>query len=155
MTASARRVVTPARGRPGVAPPRRRRVARLLGPVAALAAAGVVAAVLHVVDPNQPGHYPTDPLLALTGWWCPGCGSLRALHALTDGDLGTALARNPLALAMFGVLGGMWVRWAARAWTGRPRTLLAPPWVLWAFLALVLVFWVARNLPGATWLSPA
>ena len=43
-----------------------------------------------MVDPNQPGHYPTDPFLAITGLYCPGCGTLRALHALARGDLLTA-----------------------------------------------------------------
>ncbi|GMA37439.1 DUF2752 domain-containing protein [Demequina litorisediminis] len=40
--------------------------------------AGALAAVTYVgnVDPHEGGHYPTCPSLLLTGFYCPGCGSL-------------------------------------------------------------------------------
>ena len=72
---------------------------RALAPVLAVSVAGLAAgALLYVVDPNQPGHYPTCPFLALTGLYCPGCGALRATHDLLHGDVAGALARNPLAV---------------------------------------------------------
>jgi hypothetical protein len=120
--------------------------------VAAVAALGVLAAV----DPNEPGHYPTCPLLATTGLWCPGCGSLRAVHALVGGDVPTALQRNP-----FMVLAAPFLVWAWLRWTGTalglmpPRRSAAPAWAVWTLLAVVLGFWVLRNMPGLTWLSPA
>jgi hypothetical protein len=127
------------------------------GALPAAVAASAVGALgfLAAVDPNEPGHYPTCPFLALTGYWCPGCGSLRALHAIAHGDLGTAMARNP-----FTVLAGIglvvtWALWVRRSWLGRPRSWVAPPWLLYALLAGVVVFWVLRNLPGWTPLSPA
>lgn len=131
------------------------RVRRLALPLASLAAAGTVALIVHDVNPNQPGHYPTCPFLFITGWYCPGCGSLRAIHALTNGDVGTALARNPMTVIMLVVLAGLWVGSVRRRWSGRPRTWVAPAWVLWGFLGVVIAFWILRNLPGMTWLSPA
>jgi hypothetical protein len=131
------------------------RLHRMVVPVGAAAAAGAVGLLVHAVDPNEAGHYPTCPFLMITGWWCPGCGSLRALHALSDGDVGTALARNPLTVVMLGVLLFLWAGSLRRGWTGRARTTLAPAWVLWGFLGVVLSYWVLRNLPGMTWLSPA
>ena len=129
-----------------------RAVLRPLGvAVAALAATGYVA----VVDPNVAGHYPTCPFLAITGWYCPGCGALRAVHALAHGDLSTALARNPFAVVAAGYLAVAWVLWLRRTATGRPRRWLAPPWVLYSVLGAILMFWVLRNVPGWTWLSPA
>ena len=118
---------------------------------AALAAAGYVASV----DPNVAGHYPTCPFLAVTGWYCPGCGSLRAIHALGHGDLPTALARNPFAVVALGYLAVTWVLWLRRAVTQRPVRWLAPPRVLYGVLGAILMFWVLRNLPGWTFLSPA
>jgi len=117
----------------------------------ALIAAGCVASV----DPNAAGHYPTCPFLAVTGWYCPGCGALRAVHALGHGHLMTALARNPFTVVVVGYLVVTWVLWFQRAARGRPRRWLAPPWVLYGALGAILMFWVLRNLPGWTWLSPA
>lgn len=118
---------------------------------AALASAGYVTAV----DPSAAGHYPACPFLAITGWYCPGCGALRAMHALGHGDLITALARNPFAVAAFGYLAITWLLWLRRTVTGRPPRRLAPPWVLHAVLGLIVAFWVLRNVPGWAWLSPA
>jgi hypothetical protein len=142
----AERLPAPLRERGG-----RRRAA---GPAATLLLAGAAAAVVATVDPNQPGHYPTCPFLLLTGHWCPGCGSLRAVHALAHGDLGEALARNPLAVALLPLAVVLWGLWVRRRLTGRPRTWAAPGWAIWALLAVVLVFWVLRNLSGFGWLAP-
>jgi hypothetical protein len=130
----------------------RRAVLLPLGVAAtALVGAGYVAGV----DPNVAGHYPTCPFLAVTGWYCPGCGGLRAVHALAEGDVMTALARNPFAVVVLGYLAVTWALWLQRTISGRPRRWLAPPWVLYGVLAAILAFWVLRNLPGWTWLSPA
>jgi hypothetical protein len=122
-------------------------------PIGLAALSLVPLAYVSQVDPNQAGHYPTCPFLWITGWYCPGCGSLRAVHALTHLDVGTALARNPLTVAFVGVLAAMWVAWLQRSVTGRARR-VAPAWVLWTLLGVVCVFWVVRNLPGMQWLAP-
>lgn len=130
----------------------RRAVLPVLGVGAvALIGAGLVTAV----DPGVAGHYPTCPFLAVTGWYCPGCGALRAIHALGHGDLVTALARNPFAVVACGYLIVTWLIWLRRTVTGRPARWLAPAWVLHGVLGLILAFWVLRNVPGWTWLSPA
>ena len=127
----------------------------VLAPLGVAAAALVVTGYVAAVDPNAAGHYPTCPFLAITGWYCPGCGALRAVHALTHGDLATALARNPFAVVALGYLVVAWVLWLGRAARGQPARRLAPPWVLYVVLAAVVAFGVLRNVPGWTWLSPA
>jgi len=123
----------------------------VLGTAAGLGAATVL---VGLVDPNDGGHYPTCPLLALTGIYCPFCGGLRAVHDLVHLDLGGALARNPLAVVALPLVALLWLLWAQRAFTG--RQLIAPkPWWGTATIVLLVVFMVARNLPGASWLSPA
>lgn len=124
-------------------------------PAAVATAAGVVVGTLAVVDPNQPGHYPTCPFLALTGMYCPGCGSLRAIHDLAHGDPSDAMARNPLAVVAVAGLLVAYAAWTRRLWRGEPRSWVAPPWLLYLMLAGVVAFWVLRNVPGWTWLSPA
>lgn len=136
-------------------PGERGRTARLTAPVVTAAAGFSAAAYLHAVDPGVPGHYPSCPFLMVTGLWCPGCGSLRALHALTGGDLTTALARNPLTVCAVALATVGWLAWLRRAYAGRPLSLNPAPRLLWAALGLVMAFWVLRNVPGWTWLSPA
>jgi hypothetical protein len=131
-----------------------RTVPAVARPVLVAASAVAALAFLGSVDPNEPGHYPTCPFLAVTGWFCPGCGSLRALHALAHGDLRAALAHNPLLVLTVPALLGWWAAWLVRSVRGRPRRWVAPAWTIWAFLAVVLVFGVARNLPGAAFLAP-
>jgi hypothetical protein len=124
------------------------------GPAVVAASALAALAWIASVDPNEPGHYPTCPFLAVTGWFCPGCGSLRALHALAHGDLRDAVARNPLTVLALPVLLVWWAGWLVRTVRGRGRRWVAPAWTLWALLAVVLAFTVARNLPGAAFLAP-
>ncbi len=127
---------------------------RMLWPAVSAIGGLAFAAVVHSVDPNVEGHFPTCPWLALTGTWCIGCGTLRATHALTHGDLAGGLARNPLTVITSAVLMAAWMRWASRQWRGLPRVLLAPAWSLYALFWLLMAYWVLRNVPGWTWLSP-
>ncbi|WP_029287467.1 DUF2752 domain-containing protein [Cellulomonas sp. HZM] len=121
---------------------------------AALVSVGVVA-TLAVVDPNRPGHYPTCPFLWLTGMYCPGCGSLRALHDLAHLDLGGAWGMNPLLVVALPFVVGAWVLWVRRAWTGRERSRAMPASWIVTILVLVLFYWVLRNVPSlAPWLAP-
>lgn len=132
-------------------PAARDRLGRLLAG-AGLAAAGTV--LVAVVDPDQPGHYPLCPFRALTGLACPGCGGLRAVHALTRGDLPAALGHNALLVLLLPAVVAVWaaaVRRAVKHLPALPRP--GPLLVLLATVA-VLSFTVARNLPGVGFLGP-
>jgi len=72
-----------------------------------LCMAAAVLALLFAFDPAATWWFPSCPLRALTGWLCPFCGSLRAIHALLHGDPRVALALNPLVTA--GILTGVTV----------------------------------------------
>ena len=127
-----------------------RSAAATLAPAAVAAAAAGACVLTVIVDPNQPGNYPTCPFLALTGRWCPGCGSLRGVNALMRGNIALAADLNILMVLAVPFLLYAWGAWAVRTWTSR----VAPPLRLsggatWGLLAVVLVFWVARNLPWA------
>jgi len=120
--------------------------------------AAAAAGYLAVVDPNQPGHYPTCPILWLTGRWCPGCGGLRALHDLLHGQVSAAVSANLVVVLMVPVVVTLWTRWVLtrsallRAETRRGRSV--PPWLLWSLLVVILAFWGLRNLPATAWLAP-
>ena len=123
-------------------------------PLAVLAAAVAALAYVGAVDPERPGHYPGCPFLLVTGWYCPGCGTLRALHALTHGDLTTAVERNLLAVCAAGVLPWVWLQWLRHSWSGRLTPAVVPGSVVWGVVATVCLFGVLRNLPLLTVLAP-
>ena len=126
-----------------------------MAPTATAAGAIGVMAYVRLVSPYATGNYPTCPFLSLTGLYCPGCGSLRALHELANLDILASLGMNVLTPLAVVYLVATWVAWTVRSATGRPRTRLAPPAALWALLAAIVVFAVARNLPAfAPWLAP-
>jgi hypothetical protein len=57
------------------------------------------ASVVFAFDPAVTTWFPSCPLYTLTGWLCPFCGSLRALHALLHGNVGAALRFNSMTTA--------------------------------------------------------
>jgi hypothetical protein len=120
--------------------------------VALLAAGGV--GYVAVISPDVPGHYPTCPFYALTGYYCPGCGTLRAIHALLHGHLAEAFGYNVLSMTMLPVLGYLWFAWLTRSMQGRPRGRPAHPAWIWGFAALTVIFWIVRNIPAGHFLAP-
>jgi len=151
-----RPVGRPADWGPGLdlgAPSRARRVAPPL-----LLAGGLIAAsvALHLRDPHQSGSWGYCPWLVLTGTACPGCGGLRAVSDLTRGDIAGAFSSNALLVASLPLLAVLWSRSLVQRWRDA-RTPLPPAVLAWAggtALLLLLVFWVVRNLPFASYLAP-
>jgi hypothetical protein len=116
--------------------------------LAAFSVAAGSAAVLFRFDPMRVDFYPRCPLYVLTGLYCPGCGALRAGHALLHGEVMAALGFNVLfvlALPVFAYLAASRLRGAV---TGRPLpTRFLPAAGIWAILGVLIGFSVLRNLP--------
>ncbi|MFI0416846.1 DUF2752 domain-containing protein [Spongiactinospora sp. 9N601] len=131
------------------------RLRAALIPAGAGAAALAAVAYVGLVDPGEPGHYPMCPFLMLTGLYCPGCGTLRAVHALAHGDPVAALGLNPLAVVLIPLAVWWWGRWLAGALRGGPwPAVRVRPVLLWIGLGVTLAYWVVRNLPFAAFLAP-
>lgn len=115
---------------------------------AALVTGVIGALVLWAFDPAISALFPPCPLRYLTGWYCPGCGSLRAMHQLLHGNLREAWAMNPLAVILLPFLTYGLASEAISAWRGKglPQKFLPAMWI-WALGAVILLFGIARNLP--------
>lgn len=115
----------------------------------------MAAAVLYCFDPAQVGFYPRCQFHALTGLQCPGCGGLRAVHALLHGHVASALRLNALLVAALPLGAGLagW-RWSRRRRCPEKHAPGAAAW-LWILLAVVIAFGVMRNLPGMACLAAA
>lgn len=100
-------------------------------------------------DPNRSGAFPACPLREATGWDCPGCGGLRATHALMHGDLAGALDHNVFLAIAVPVVALLWLRWMVSSLGARVPSLSKVPGRAWWVLGTaVLAFTVVRNIPG-------
>jgi hypothetical protein len=113
--------------------------------------------VLYLWDPAATTLYPSCPFHALTGYYCPGCGSLRAIHQLLHGEIENAFRLNPLLVLCLPPLAyaalASQLQWFRFAWAERMRRSSSWPWVI---VAMVSLFWLLRNLPypAFSWLAP-
>lgn len=96
-----------------------------------------IGVALFVHDPRRSDLLPPCPFHWLTGFNCPGCGSLRATHCLLHGNWGQALQLNALFVLSIPFLGALVAR---RSWAYKP-------WVPWLAFGLLLTYGVLRNIP--------
>ena len=121
----------------------------LWGTYALLAATGAAGlSVIYIFDPRQPGLYPICPFFGLTGCYCPGCGTLRALHQLMHGNIAAAFGYNAYAMLALPVVAYSFAATGLRVYRlpAPPRVFIPARWI-WALVAAVLSFWLLRNLP--------
>ncbi len=144
--------------RPAVLEAVRQRLHPATGPLllGGVGLAGVT--LLHFVDPNQQGNYPTCPWLLMTGTWCPGCGTMRTIHALTHLDIVGALQLNVMFLVFLPFLAYAYGKWVYRSFRPAPPQIgpVRMPSPVWLYLLVVAImaFWVVRNLPFGAFLAP-
>jgi len=120
----------------------------LVGVSVALVA--VAASVLRAFNPATTWFYPPCPFRALTGYLCPGCGTLRALHELLNGHLAAAFRLNPLMMLLMPYVGYSGASSALEIVFGRPlpQVFIRPAYI-WLVLAIILLYWILRNIPLA------
>ena len=110
----------------------------------------LAAGVLRAFNPATAGFFPPCPFRMLTGFLCPGCGTLRALHELLNGHLAAAFRLNPLTMLLLPYVGYSAVSSASETLFGRalPRIFIRPAYI-WTLLAIMILFWILRNTPFA------
>jgi hypothetical protein len=111
-------------------------------------------AVVFFFNPGTHGFYPICLFHALTGWNCPGCGGTRSLYALLHGNFPLALKNNALFVVLLAVAAARGIWFAAKKIRRQPAVKFLPANILWALLAIAVVFTVLRNLSAFVFLSP-
>lgn len=106
------------------------------------------AVLFFVLDPNKNALFPRCLFHSITGAYCPGCGSQRALHSLLHFDFAGVLNYNILFLpAALLVLYHYVHPLLNRLFSWKLPNLFYLKNTPWIILVVVLVFWVLRNLP--------
>lgn len=136
-------------------PVRKVRLKRLLAPAGAAAAAISSLAYVIARNPHAEQIFPPCVLLHTTGLYCPGCGGTRAAYDLALGHFGRALHENVFVVLFVippAIVGFAW--WVLNSVGVRmPRVRITVP-MIWAYVGILGVFWVVRNLPGFEFLQP-
>ena len=104
--------------------------------------------LLRAFDPATSTLFPPCPFRYLTGLYCPGCGSLRAIHQLLHGNLGAAWAMNPLSMLLLPFLAyGLACEAVFFLRGSRMPQFTLPGAYIRALCVSILLFGLARNLP--------
>ena len=107
-----------------------------------------VAVLFYFLDPIKYTIFPQCLFHSLTGGYCPGCGSQRALHSLLHLDFASVAGYNFLFLpaALF-ILYHYTHPLLNKAFSWKLPNLFYMKQTPWIVLTIVILFWIARNLP--------
>ena len=145
--------VAAAHAGPGTVRPSRTRA--LAAPLAGAGGMGAATVLLYRTGGHDLGPLATCWFHAGSGLYCPFCGTLRGVAALSHGDVLTALHDNAPVMLLLGVAALVWGRRVLFALAGRvvaqPRTSGRTNLVLAMFF---LVFAIYRNTGHGAWLAP-
>jgi hypothetical protein len=128
----------------------------MLAPAATIGGLALATLALHLRDPHQHGSWGLCPFHATTGLYCPGCGGLRAVNDLTQGQIGAAFSSNVVVTVLVPVATVLLAVWAFDRWRGHTRRV---PWqrlrpFVVALVTVLVAFTVARNTGAGAWLAP-
>jgi len=90
---------------------------------------------LFLLTPSELSWFPKCPFFVLTGYKCPGCGTLRAIHFLLHLNFVEAWRMNPLAVVSIPLIA------ALAAFPSFRRN----AWAAYAILAVIFCHWLLRN----------
>lgn len=92
---------------------------------------------------------PKCPVYALTGLYCPGCGSGRALYSILHGQLHAALGYNPVFVILLPLAAYLVIQGYLKVITGKSVLPAIPITLNQAYICTVaiLLYAVARNIP--------
>ena len=105
--------------------------------------------IYFFIDPTTSTFAPKCPFRLLTGFDCPACGIQRFAHHALNGEWGEAIRYNYflvislpyfIAVAITSFFKGTRVE--------SSRRYVQHPYVVLSVLALMILWWIARNIPS-------
>ena len=102
--------------------------------------------IYYSFDPSGSTYFPKCPFYVLTGYKCPGCGSQRAIHHLLHLHLLKAINYNALMVFSIPLLFFLIIADLTKKKHPQLYLLSRSPILSWSILAIVLLWWLIRNL---------
>lgn len=109
----------------------------------------IIVGVYIILDPAT-NLFPRCPLRALTGYYCPGCGSQRAIHQLLHFNISSAFTCNPLLVLsipyIFIVLTLNALKRSSSTTILKLRKFFCGYTAILIILTIIILYWVVRNI---------
>lgn len=107
----------------------------------------LVVLVYFSYNPSESSIFPKCPFYSFTGFFCPGCGSQRAIHKFLHGDIFGGFKHNYLIMLLPMVLIYDWAVILFNKHSGKKiKNILHYSKVTYSILAIILLFWLLRNI---------
>lgn len=107
-----------------------------------------LAILFFVLNPAEHQIFPRCVFNALTGYYCPGCGSQRAIHSLLHLDLAGVVSYNILFIPAFLLLSYHYsFRVINNIFNSKLPNIFYFKSTPWIIFGVVVVFFILRNLP--------
>ena len=104
---------------------------------------------LFLFNPTSGNYYPPCPFYYLTGYYCPGCGSLRGMHQLLHGHIIKALDYNPLMVLSIPFI--IYLVFSQYDIKLKGKKLIKRVYFSYTFytvlLLIIFTYWIIRNIP--------
>ena len=107
---------------------------------------GLVCLVLiyFLFDPTHSHLAPKCPFWLMTGYYCPGCGSQRAIHAFLHGHFWEGIQYNYLLLPSLAYI----ILLTVAPKDGKLIQKLTSSTACWILFSVFMAWWLVRNLSG-------
>ena len=108
----------------------------------------LLAVVFYFSDPLKLTIFPRCPFNVITGYYCPGCGSQRAIHSMLHLNLAGTASYNFLFLPAFFLIIYHYLHPILnRLLNWKLPNVLYLKYTPVVILVIVLLFWILRNIP--------
>jgi hypothetical protein len=102
--------------------------------------------LLNVYPIGEYHYFPPCPWYKLTGTYCPGCGTIRGIQSVLNGNIFGLLENNPLAALALPFLGLSLVSLSFQSFVGyKPSHLFLSKNEIWCILLIIILYWGLRN----------
>jgi len=104
--------------------------------------------LFYLVEPTKNSLFPRCVFNSLTGYYCPGCGSQRALHHLLHLNISGVASNNFLFIpALLLIVYHYAYKLLNKKFDLRLPGLFYYKSTPWIVFGVILLFWILRNLP--------
>ena len=107
-----------------------------------------LAVLFFILNPTEHEIFPKCVFHSVTGHYCPGCGSQRAIHSLLHLNFAGVAGNNflflPAVLLLFYHYSFSFLNKKFRWKLPNLFYLKSTPWII---LGVIILFWILRNLP--------